>query len=66
MAKYELKKRTEVSGAIWYSIVKDGDHIDSSFTTILSDAEKMLEEFSNGKQTKPIVETLKTIEIDEN
>lgn len=67
MTKYELVKKTEVNGDVWYFIRKnDGFSVDQSWTKTLEDAEKMLEELQKGKNAEPIYETLKTIEVDEN
>ena len=62
MAKYELLKTTDVNGEIWYSINKDGLHVNTSFSRDLKQTEEMLEELVNGKPSKPVVEILKTIE----
>lgn len=66
MAIYELIKKTEVGGDIWYYVNKDGVYIESSYTRSLEEAEEKLEKFSNGEPTKPTTETLKTIETNEN
>lgn len=66
MAKFELIKKTEVGGDIWYSIQKDGVYIESSYTRSFEEAEEKLEKFANGEPTKPTTETIKTIETDEN
>ncbi len=67
MAKYELMQKTEVNGEVWYFIRKDdGFSVNNSWTTKLEDAEKMFEEIQQGKPTEPIIEILKTIEVNEN
>lgn len=66
MAIFELIKKTEVGGDVWYSIQKDGNYVESSITRSLEEAEEKLEKFANGEPTKPIIETLKTINTDEN
>jgi hypothetical protein len=65
MAKYELKKRTETDGEISYHILKDNRYVDKSFARTIEDAEKLFNEFVNGKPTEPIIETIKTIDIDD-
>ena len=65
MAKYELKKRTETNGDVGYYICKDGAYVDKSFATQVEEAEKMLEQFVNGKPSEPIVEILKTIDVND-
>jgi len=65
MAKYELLKTTDVNGEIWYSINKDGLHVNTSFSRDLKATEEMLAELLNGKPSKPIVEILKSIENDD-
>jgi hypothetical protein len=64
MAKYELKKRTETDGEVWYFIHKDGSYVDKSSTRKIEDAHKLLDEFVNGKPSEPITETIKTIEVE--
>ena len=66
MAIFELIKKTEVGGDVWYSIHKNGNYVESSITRSREEAEEKLEKFANGEPTKPIIETLKTIETDEN
>lgn len=65
MAIFELIKKTEVGGDVWYSIHKDGNYVESSITRSLEEAEEKLEKFANGEPTKPITETLKTIETND-
>ena len=65
MAKYELKKRTETDGETSYYILKDDRYIDKSFSRNIEDAEKLFNEFVNGKPSEPITETIKTIEVDD-
>jgi hypothetical protein len=67
MAKYELMEKTENNGEVWYYIRKDdGFSVNNSWTKILEDAEKMLEEIQKGKPIEPITKILKTIEVNEN
>ena len=66
MAKYELKKRTENNGEISYHILKDNKYVDNSFARTIEDAEKLFNEFVNGKPSEPIIETIKEIEVNEN
>ena len=66
MAKYELKKRTENNGEISYHILKDNKYVDNSFARTIEDAEKLFNEFVNGKPSEPIIETIKTIDVNEN
>jgi hypothetical protein len=65
MAKYELIKTTDVNGEIWYNIKKDGYHVNQSFTKDIDIALEMLEGFEKGKQSEPIIEVIKTLEIDD-
>ena len=67
MAKYELIKKTENNGDVWYYIRKDDFlSVENSWTKKLEDAEKMFEQIQKGKPTDPIFETIKTIQLDEN
>ena len=67
MAKYELIKKTEVDGSVWYKIDKDGMHVNESYTRDLGEAQKHLEELVNGTRlSEPMFKTLKTIVVDEN
>jgi hypothetical protein len=67
MAKYELIKKTENNGDVWYFIRKnEGLSVENSWTKNLDDAEKMLKELENGKLAEPIFETIKTIEVNED
>jgi hypothetical protein len=63
MAKYELVKKTEVDGDVWYHITKDGYHVDETYTQYLDEANELFDKFSKGKPSEPIIEILKTIEI---
>jgi hypothetical protein len=66
MTKYELVKKTEVNGDVWYFIRKnDGFSVDQSWTLSLEKAERMLAELESGKPDQPIYETLKTIEVND-
>lgn len=67
MAKYELIKKTENNGHVWYFIRKnEGLSVENSWTQNFDDAKKMLQELENGKQAEPIFETIKTIEVNED
>jgi len=67
MKKYELVKKTEVNGDVWYFIRKDdGYSLENSWTMHLEKAERMLQEIESSKNLEPIFETLKTIEVEEN
>jgi hypothetical protein len=65
MAKFELVKRTEINGEVWYNIRKNGLHVQDSTTRDFEMACEMLESFKKGKQSEPIFEIIKSIEIDE-
>ena len=65
MTKYELMKITNPDETIVYFIRKNGDSVSGSFTTKLNEAEEMLKEFEKGKPSEPIIETIKTIEVEE-
>lgn len=65
MTKYELMKVTNPDETIVYFIRKNGDSVSGSFTTKLNEAEEMLKEFEKGKPSEPIIETIKTIEVEE-
>jgi uncharacterized protein YtpQ (UPF0354 family) len=67
MTKYDLVKKTEVNGDVWYFIRKDdGYSLENSWTMRLEKAERMLQEIESRKNLEPIFETLKTIEVEEN
>jgi hypothetical protein len=66
MTKYELVEKTEVNGEVWYHILKDGDHVNETYTLRLQDAEIIFEELIKGKPSEPIIKILKTIEVDED
>ena len=65
MAKYELIKKTEVNGSIWYHITKDGDHVNETWTQELEEANQMFSEIEKTMILEPIIEILKTLEIDD-
>jgi len=66
MKKYELVKKTEVNGDVWYFIRKDdGYSLENSWTMHLEKAERMLQEIESRKNLEPIFETLKTIEVND-
>ena len=67
MAKYELMQKTENNGDVWYYIRKDDFlSVENSWTKKLKYAEEMFEQIQKGKPTDPIIQILKTIEVDEN
>jgi hypothetical protein len=67
MAKYELMEKTENNGDVWYYIRKDdGFSVENSWTKTLQDAEKMFEQIQKGKPAEPVIQILKTIEVNEN
>lgn len=66
MTKYELVKKTELNGDVWYFIRKDdGYSVENSWTMSLEKAEQMLHELEKGKASMPIFETIKTIHVEE-
>ena len=65
MAKYELIKKTEVDGAIWYHITKDGDHVNETWTKDLNEANEMFSHLEKNTILEPIIEVLKTYEIND-
>ena len=66
MTKYELVKKTEINGEVWYYIRKDdGYSVDNTWTTKLEEAEQMFQEIETRKNLEPTFETLKTIEVEE-
>jgi hypothetical protein len=65
MAKFELVKKTENNGDVWYFIKKDGIYVDNSSTRDFEMGCEMLESFKKGKQSEPIIEIIKSIEVDE-
>ena len=62
MAKYELIKKTEVNGAVWYHITKDGDHVNETWTQELEEANQMFSEIEKTMILEPIIEVIKTYE----
>lgn len=67
--KYELVKKTEINGDVWYHITKDNIHVNETYTKNLEEAENLFNEFVKGKPSEPIIEIIKTLEIqdkDEN
>mgnify|MGYP001172366938 CR=1 FL=1 len=62
---YELLERKELQGDVWYYIHKNGSYVGESSTRNLVEAEEMLQKFTSGKPSEPIINVLKTIEIDE-
>lgn len=66
MAKYELVKKTEINGEVWYFIRKgDGYSVENSWTMRLEKAERMFQELESRKNLEPTFETLKTIEVND-
>lgn len=65
MAKYELIKKTENDGEVWYFIKKDGSYVNNSSTRDFEMACEMLESFKKGKPSEPIIEIIESIEVDE-
>jgi hypothetical protein len=65
MAKYELIKKTEVDGAIWYHITKDGLHVNETWTKDLNEANEMFSHLEKNTILEPIIEVLKTYEIND-
>ena len=65
MAKYELVKKTDTNGDVMYYINKDGRYVDKSVCSNLEKAEVLLDEFINGKPSEPVIETIKTIEVND-
>ena len=65
MAKFELVKKTENNGEVWYTIRKDGNYVSNSSTRDFEMACEMLESFKKGKQSEPIIEIIESIEVDE-
>jgi hypothetical protein len=66
MTKYELVQETEPNGLVWYKINQNGDYVIGTLTRHLEEANKILDEFANGRQVGPIIKVIKTIEVDEN
>jgi hypothetical protein len=66
MNKYELVQETEPNGQVWYKIKHNGDYVIGTLTRHLEEANKILDEFANGRQVGPIIKVIKTIEVDEN
>jgi uncharacterized protein YtpQ (UPF0354 family) len=66
MTKYELVKKTEINGEVWYFIRKgDGYSVENSWTMHLEKAERMFQEIESRKNLDPIFETLKAIEVND-
>jgi hypothetical protein len=64
--KLELVKETKPTGVITYSIQKDGQYVTNTATYDLEQAEGFFKDIINGAATETIIETIKTIELDEN
>jgi hypothetical protein len=66
MAKYELMEKTENNGDVWYYIRKDEFlSVENSWTKKFEEAEKMLDQIQKGKPAEPIIQILKTIEVND-
>jgi DNA-directed RNA polymerase specialized sigma subunit len=66
MTKYELVKKTEINGEVWYFIRKgDGYSVENSWTMHLEKAERMFQEIESRNNLDPIFETLKAIEVND-
>jgi uncharacterized protein YtpQ (UPF0354 family) len=66
MTKYELVKKTEINGEVWYFIRKgDGYSVENSWTMHLEKAERMFQEIESRNSLDPIFETLKAIEVND-
>jgi uncharacterized protein YtpQ (UPF0354 family) len=66
MTKYELVKKTEINGEVWYFIRKgDGYSVENSWTMHLEKAELMFQEIESRNNLDPIFETLKAIEVND-
>ena len=61
--KYELVKKTEIDGKVWYHITKDGEHIDKTYTRELDEANELLDKIVQGYLPETKIEILKTLEI---
>jgi hypothetical protein len=62
--KLELVKETKPTGVITYSIQKDGQYVTNTATYDLEQAEGFFKDIINGGATETIIETIKTIEVD--
>jgi hypothetical protein len=60
---YELVKKTEINGEIWYHITKDGEHINDTYTRELEEANQLFEKIVNGFLTEPTIEIIRKLEI---
>ena len=65
MAKYELIKKTEVDGAVWYHITKDSLHVNETWTKDLNEANEMFSQVEKTMILEPIIEVLKTYETND-
>ena len=66
MATYQIIKQTDMDG-IWYKIEKNGFHVNNSYTREYEKAEEMLSKLIDGTlSASPKIETVKTVETDEN
>jgi hypothetical protein len=63
--KLELVKETKPTGVITYSIQKDGQYVTNTATYDLEQAEGFFKDIINGGATETIIETIKTIEVDD-
>jgi hypothetical protein len=63
---YELVKKTEINGDVWYHITKNGEHINETYTKELEEANELFEKIVNGYLTEPTIEILRKLEIHDN
>jgi len=66
MAIYQIIKETSFTGAILYSIEKDGKYIMNSASADLTKVEDYLHRIMANNEQEVIKETIKTIEVNEN
>ena len=66
MAIYQIVKETSFTGAILYSIEKDGKYIRNSASADLTKVEDYLHRIMTNNEQEVIKETIKTIEVNEN
>lgn len=63
--KYELVKKTEIDGEVWYHITKDGDHVNETYTRDLEAANELFDKIANGNSSEPTIEIIKTLTIND-
>ena len=64
--KYELVKKTEINGEIWYHITKDGGHVNETYTRSIEEATEQFDKIMQGFLPEPNIEILKTFETNED